>query len=525
MQEEFGRKFREIGVAEFFRKNLHMLGYSGPIKSFTTIIHEYVTNALDACEEYGILPDISVRIREVSSGDYIVSVEDNGPGIPAEYVPKVFGSMLAGTKFHRYIQSRGQQGIGAVGAILFGQMTTGKPTKVLSSTGDETVTLFLKVDIEKNNAKILDSSRIKDGWRGTKLVTEFKGLSYRKGEQSPYEYLRRTAISNPHATIILYEPNGSKVKWTRRVSDIPKTPKEMQPHPYGVAADDLLRMAQRTRAAKLGKFLQTELSRLSSKRIAEIAKISKIDMNKEPRKLNYDEAERLVKAFKKVKLLAPPTEGLLPIGEKYLEKSLQHRLEPSFLRVRTRRPSVYRGGIPFQVEVAIAYGGKAGRRTEEGRRMEIMRFANKTPLLFDAGACAINQAIKSIDWKRYNVSDPESAPLTVLVNIVSPHVPYTSTGKQAVADDPDIMAEIKLAVMEVARDLKRHLAGIAREREKHKRRNVFARYIPEVSEALSRITGKPKESISKTLEEIMLRRLKLVEEEAEQEQNEKRDGA
>ncbi|MBR9679545.1 MAG: DNA topoisomerase VI subunit B [Candidatus Altiarchaeota archaeon] len=509
MQEEFSRKFKEIGVAEFFRKNLHMLGYSGPIKSFTTIIHEYVTNALDACEEYGILPKLTIQIRDIGDSRYIVAVEDNGPGIPAEYVPKVFGSMLAGTKFHRYIQSRGQQGIGAVGAILFGQMTTGKPTKVLSSTGDEIATLFLKIDIDRNQAKVIDSSKIKNDWRGTKLVTEFEGLSYRKGEQSPYEYLRRTAISNPHATIMLSSPTGEKIKWSRTISSVPKRPQEMQPHPYGVSADDLLRMSARSDASKLGIFLKKDLSRISAKRVAELAKISKLDMNMAPAQLSYSEAQKLVKAFKKVKLMAPPTDGLMPIMEQNLERSLQDRLESKFLRVRTRKPSVFRGGIPFQIEVAVSYGGSSGRKTDNGRKMEIMRFANKAPLLFDSGACGITQAIRTIDWKRYNLGDIDSAPVTVLVNIVSPHVPYTSTGKQAVADDPDIVSEIKLAVMEVARDLKRHLAGVAREKQKHKRKNIFAKYIPEVSLALSKLTSSSEKEITTDLENIMLKRLKI----------------
>ena len=121
--EFFDNEYREASVSEFFRKNLHMLGYSGAIKSFTTIIHEYITNSIDACEEGGILPQIKIGIKSLPNKAYEISVEDNGIGIPMEYIPKVFGKMLAGTKFHRFVQSRGQQGIGAVGAILYGQMT------------------------------------------------------------------------------------------------------------------------------------------------------------------------------------------------------------------------------------------------------------------------------------------------------------------------------------------------------------------------------------------------------------------
>ena len=96
------------------------------------------------------------------------------------------------------------------------------------------------------------------------------------------------------------------------------------------------------------------------------------------------------------------------IDEEYLDASLKDTMSPEFFKVITRKPTTYRGGIPFQVEAAVAYGGGAGRRGGDGTKLEIMRFANKTPLLFDSGACAINKAIKAINWKNYNNSSSRS---------------------------------------------------------------------------------------------------------------------
>jgi len=557
--EEFNKKFRNVGVAEFFRKNLQMLGYSGAIRSFTTIIHEFVTNSLDACEEYGILPEVHVNIKDIGTkkkdkntiklkkleerlegaeesgnkkkidklkreleklenqigdalGHYIVTIEDNGPGIPLEYVPKVFGSMLSGTKFHRYVQSRGQQGIGAVGAVLFSQMTTGKPTKVITSTGKgKASVVFLRVDVENNRAEIVDENVVDSGeWRGTKIVAEFKGLIYRRGEQSPYEYLRRTSMANPHAVVTLKEPGRRKITWKRTSKELPPLPKEMKPHPLGLSADDLLAFAHKSKAKKLSNFLEGDLSRVSGNKAREAMKVAKIE-NKDPAKLNHVEAERLLHSFKNMKLLSPSTEGMTPIEEKHLEKSLKELLEAKFIKANTRKPSVYRGGIPFQVEVAVAYGGNAGRSRSDGRKMEIMRFANKSPLLFDTGACGISTAIKSVNWKNYNVADFENAPLTIFVNLISPHIPYTSAGKQAVADDDDVIKEIRFAVMEAGRILKRYISGIHREALKVKRRSMFLKYAPEVAWALGKIKNQNPEGIENMLIGMIEKRIKIKE--------------
>jgi DNA topoisomerase-6 subunit B len=213
-----------------------------------------------------------------------------------------------------------------------------------------------------------------------------------------------------------------------------------------------------------------------------------------------------------VKLLTPSTEGIVPIGDKYMSESLKKTFNAEFIDTLTRKPSVFRGGIPFQVEIGIAYGGESGRATDEGRKMEIMRFANKAPLLFDTGACGITKAIKSINWKNYNVGDIENSPITVFVNVVSPHIPYKSAGKQSVDDDDDIIREIRFAIMDISRRLKRYLSGVRQEQIKVKRRSMFIKYAPEVAWALSVLTGKSKEKILADLVEVVQKRVKLKEE-------------
>ena len=103
--------------------------------------------------------------------------------------------------------------------------------------------------------------------------------------------------------------------------------------------------------------------------------------------------------------MAPPTDGLIPIGSEQIEKGMKQILKPEFVTTITRKPVTYQGGVSFIIEAGLAYGGDAGRVVNEKRKSEIMRFANRVPLTFDAGSCAITEALKSIDWKRYGLRD------------------------------------------------------------------------------------------------------------------------
>jgi DNA topoisomerase-6 subunit B len=527
---EIFREFREHSIAEFFKKNRQMLGYSGKIKSLTTAVHEYVTNSLDACEEGGILPNIWVTLERMGPDHYKLIVEDNGPGIPKKFVAKAMGSMLAGTKFHRFKQARGQQGIGASGVIMFSQISTGKPTKIVTSTGDGKLhETKISIDVKTNSAKLTDEIEYNDKMRGTRLESELKDVAYQKGDQSVDEYLRRTALVNPHAKITFIDPEKVTTVWDRAVKQIPERPKSSQPHPKGVGVDDLMSISTTTASRSVKSMLVSELARMSSAKANEIKEKVSFDIEKRPRDMTWAEAEEIVKAIKVMSFIAPPTDVLVPIGEKNMEKALDNILQPQFKTVLTRPAAVYRGGVPFVVEVGLAYGGKAGKEINNNREkimekqysMEIMRFANRVPLLFDAGTCALNIAVQDIEWKRYGIQ--EAYPMAVLVNFTSVHVPYTGAGKQAVVDEEGIIKDVRLALMDAGRRLGLYVSGVRKKEEKEAKRKQLLRYVDPISEALAILTNKSDKNIAKSLRKLVEDRFEEIEDENGKEESDVRE--
>ena len=401
---ELFENFDQLTPSEFFRKNKQMLGFTGKIRSLTIVFHELITNSFDAAEEAGILPEIDIELKRIDKEHYILRHKDNGPGIPEDYVMQVYCQMFAGSKF-RNIQSRGQQGLGCSGCVLLSQMTTGQPARVISCYKEEDeikgVKMKFKMDVKKNQGLLMEREDYPAESTGVCIELQFKEVSYSLAEQGAFEYIRRTMIGNPHAKITFRDPSGHKYIFKRAAEITPVLPKEVLPHPKGVSADDIHFMAKHSDKRRYKSMLTSSLSRMSNKRVDEIAEMTGIDMNKRPKAMTFEEAEAIVQCFKKMKFMAPPTDGLIPIGSEQIEKGMKQILKPEFVATITRKPVTYSGGVSFIIEAGIAYGGDAGRVVNEQRKSEIMRFANRVPLTFDAGSCAITEALKSIDWKRY----------------------------------------------------------------------------------------------------------------------------
>lgn len=521
MTDGMAGQFREHSIAEFFKKNRQMLGFSGKIRSLTTLVHEYCTNSLDACEEAGILPDITVQLEQLSNGHIRITVEDNGPGIPKKLVGKALGQMLAGTKFHRYMQQRGQQGIGASGAGLFAQITTGRPVKFKTGTGDgKAFSADLKIDFKTNKPLLENEHEAETSYRGLWVQAEFAEVKYDRGEYSPFEYLRRTALANPHAQILFIEPTGERTLFPRASDSIPEKPKEIQPHPLGLTTNDLVEFAHSSQERKLSSFFVNTFSRFSYGKVEELRQaLPDFDFEKPPEKLRWEEAEKLVGEFRKLKWISPEMDALRPVGPEQVAKALKNIYNPEFMAVAERKPKVFRGGIPFMVEAALAYGGNAGRRKADGSvGGDILRFANRVPLLFDAGGCAITDAVKGLDWRRYDIRDFENEPVSVFVNFVSVHVPYTGAGKQAISDEEEIVEEIRLAVMDAARDMQRYLHGKVREKGREAKKKAILKYVSQLAQDLPQLAGKgkPKEIEKKLMQMVENKYSQLTLEEAEE---------
>jgi len=498
------KNFKEHSVAEFFKKNRQMLGFSGKVRSMTMIVHEFVTNSLDACEEAAILPEIFVQVEELSKdGDhYRITIKDNGPGIPKSHLAKALGQMLAGTKFHRYIQQRGQQGIGGSACVMFSYLTTGQPTRAVSCCNGKRISANIGIDFKSNKPIIEDVGEEPTLETGLTVTAEFKDVRYERSNHGVYEYLRRTALANPHCAITLIEPNNEKVVFPRSIEQNPPKAFEIKPHPLGIGTHDLLEFAKHNKEnRRISAFLQNTFSRVSAGKVDELqALLPELDFKKDPSDLTWNEAELIVKAFSKVKWIAPAMDSLVPIGKTQVETSFRNIFNPEVLVVTERSPKVYRGGIPFMVEVGIAYGG--GLVSAE-KRGEVMRFANRVPLLFDNGGCAITETIKSIDWKRYDVKDFEEEPLAVLVNLASVYVPYTSAGKQAISIEEDIMDEIRFAVMEASRGVQKYLSGKRKAHEIATKKKVVGRYATQLASDLATLSGKKKSEIEPKIAKII----------------------
>ncbi len=527
-EEQLSKEFKEYSVAEFFKRNRQMLGYSGKVRSLTTIIHEAISNSLDAAEEAGVLPDIYVEIQELPDGHIKVITEDNGTGVPKKNIGQAFGKLLAGTKFHQMKQKRGQQGIGISYAVLFSQLTTGKNTHVKSGIGDHKVyECDLAIDVKSNSPVITNEKEYSKNYRGIRIEFEFSEVTYNRSEYSVYEYLRRTALANPHCQITLVEPNKEVIVFPRAVKEVPAKPKAVQPHPLGITTSDLIEMAHASTSRKIASFLTSEFSRFSSDKVKEIATlIPDVNFDRAPRALTWPEAEKIVNTIQKLKWIAPETDAMIPIGESHIEKSLKNLLQPDEMKVIERKPKVFRGGIPFLVEAAIAYGGKAGANIGGQTKAEVLRYANRTPLLFDAGSCATMEAVKNIDWNRYDLKDWENQPISIFINLVSIHVPYTGAGKMAVSPEDEIVQEMRNAIMDCARQVSTYLHAMQKAEEQEQRRQIFFKYIGEVAEALHDITGKPQKDLQDKLRKIAEKRTALMEamdEEAEKAEDEDLD--
>lgn len=512
--EQLAKKQREISVSEFFERNRQILGFDSQAKALIVAVKEAVDNALDACEDAQILPDIRVHIDRLGQNEFKLSVLDNGPGIVRVQLPHVFGRLLYGSRFHAIRQSRGQQGIGISAVVMYSQITTGKPAHIRSKVEESDVAndILLTIDTKKNRPVVVSEDHIiwtEEGQRvahGTLVEFEL-AARYVTGKQSVFEYLRSTAVVNPHARITYRDPEGRVTVFERATQTMPPRAVEIKPHPYGLEIGTLLSMLSSTEEKHLGSFLKNEFSRISDRVAKEICAKAMVSPDRKPKDVTLEQAKAILEAISSTKIMAPQTDCLSPIGEALIKRGLKNvlgSLKPEFYaQPVTREPAVYSGN-PFQVEAGIVYGGEL----PSDQPVAIMRYANRVPLLYQQGADAITQVVERVDWRRYGLDQRGGSgipfgPAIILVHVLSTKLPFTSESKEAIAPIPELMDEIELALKNCARNLKSHLNKKETKGKASAKFSIVSEIVPKIAEKAASVLNRPVPDISRTITKIM----------------------
>ena len=493
-------RYRGLSASEFFYRNREIAGFSNPARALYQTVRELVENSLDATETHGILPEIRVSIELGEDDRVVLCVEDNGVGIPGDKVPSVFGRMLYGSKYVLR-QARGVFGLGVKMAVLYAQLTTGKPVHVVTSTRTSRFVYeyLLQIDIERNIPVILDMKvrRKEDGWHGTIVRLTTKG-NWQAAHRRIEDYIRRTAMIAPYATIVYSSPDGV-LTFERTSTKLPEPPQIGKHHPRGVDIELLKMMIRKAGDATLLEFLTKHfdgVGRITAQKFCEWAGF---DPDAKVRSLSIDDLERLASSMREFpKWRRPRPTTLSPLGEELLENGVRKILKPEFVAAVTRPPSSY-GGNPFIIEVAVAYGGEI---PDSGSPI-LYRFANRIPLLYDEGVDVSRKVVDSIDWSVYKVRFP--APLAVVTHVCSTKIPFKGVGKEAVADVPEVERELNIAIREAARKLRGYLTKLEKLYELKRREVTIGRYIEEVARALGYIVGEDTSLFEERLREMLKR--------------------
>lgn len=518
-------KITKSSTAEYFSKNLQQVGFSSPLKAVLTTLKEAVDNSLDACEQAGILPEIEVQIAKVGTGsskntDLVkIVVEDNGPGIEADDLAKVFGEYLASSKFGRGQCSRGQQGIGISAATTWAQLTNAKGAFVMSKTTNMRKAVKGQVDVDiKTNTGIFRNKETVDWDKKSGVRVEFTidGRIQLNGDGGLITYLEGTVLVNPHLNLKYKLLENEWVTVDRVSNEVPSVPEATLPHPHTFKLGEFITHSHLFGKTSLEKFLKTGFSRVSDQSIKDfVAKgLPKNLLDKPVSSLKDEDFKKTFQAVQDTDLMAPSTKSVLTVGEDSLSKSIQRLGEVDFFSVVTRKPAIC-DFKPVVVEVALARF--KNRNQEADEPVQLLRFANRVPLQFDKSGCAITWAIESVNWKNYGLAQPKGSlplgPYVFAVSLVSPFIKFKNASKETVDASEELVEEIRRALMQAGQKLSRHIRKEFKEADLERKLAHIEQFGPILVESLVRIT-KSNESRKKKAEEGLKKLLGRDSEEA-----------
>ncbi|XP_072055613.1 DNA topoisomerase 6 subunit B isoform X2 [Arachis hypogaea] len=388
---------------------------------------------------------------------YRVICKDNGKGMPHDDIPNMFGRVLSGTKYGLK-QTRGKFGLGAKMALIWSKMSTGLPIEISSSMRNQSYMSFcrLDIDIHKNipHVHVNEKRENKERWHGAEIQVVIEGnwTTYRS---KILHYMRQMAVITPYAQFLFKfvsdapEKNVT-IRFSRRTDVMPPVPLETKHHPSSVDLLLIKRLIAETLKQNLLQFLQHEFVNISK-----------------------SHAERLIGE------MGPDFSPKMAL--KSLTPQQLVRIHQLFRQAKFDDPNghVFEGH-PFIVEAGVSIGGK---NVKQG--LNIFRFANRIPLLFEQGADVVTRtALKRINWSSYKINQLQDK-IGIFVSIVSTKIPFKGTGKEYIGDDiTEIASAVKYSIQQCCVQLKSKIVKKMQAREQQERKRNLNKYIPDATGAV-----------------------------------------
>ena len=423
---------------------------------------------------------------------YKVTCRDNGSGMPHEDIPNMLGRVLSSTKYNKIEQTRGKFGLGAKMALMWSKMSSGQPIEVRSAcVGQGFVSYYkLDMDIQKNAPKVYKELKLPNehGWHGSELQLTIEG-NWSQYRARLLRYLKLIAVITPYAEfnfrfVAENEKNYIFQQYRRRTEVVPDPPREGKHHPSCVDLELLKRMLGQTKVRKMHQFLSKEFCSIppayAQRLVKEIG--AGVTSDTSPKALSENQTLRLHQMLHQVRFADPDGSVLSPAGEYNLRLGVMKELQPVMVATYQGDAKTHEGHA-FLVEAAVCVGARD--TTIETGQINVFRFANRIPLLFEGGNDVITKTANQIKWNRYKIA--LDSRLGIFVSIVSTKIPFKGTSKEYIGDIGVISEAVQKALQQCGAQLK---VKIARQEEvkarKEKQKNL-AKYIPDAVRALGGI--------------------------------------
>jgi len=368
-------------------------------------------------------------------------------------------------------------------------MSTGLPIDIYSAMKGHNYLSFcrLDIDIHKNipHVHVHEKRDNNDKWNGAEIQVTIEGnwTTYRS---KIIQYMRQMAVITPYAQFLFRYVSATidknvTIRFARRTDVMPPVPIETNYHPSAVDLLLIKRLIAETSKQNLIQFLQHEFVNISKSHADRL--IGEMGPDFTPKmavkSLSSQQIVRIHQLFRQAKFDDPSGDCLSPAGEYNLRLGIIKELHPDMVATYEGSPHVFEGH-PFIVEAGVSLGGK-----DVKQGINVFRFANRIPLLFEQGADVITRtAMKRINWNSYKINQTQDK-IGVFVSIVSTKIPFKGTGKEYIGDDiTEIATSVKAAIQQCCVQLKSKIVRKQQARERQERKRNLTKYIPDASRAI-----------------------------------------